>query len=62
MHKPEFILENGTHKILWDFEIQTNHSILARRPDLVLINQNLSSGEFWCSDGPLGENKRKWKD
>ena len=29
MHKPEFILENKIYKILWDFEIQKNHQILA---------------------------------
>ena len=23
MHKPEFVLENETHKFHWDFEIQT---------------------------------------
>ena len=39
MHKPESVLENETHKILWDFEIQTDHLIPARRPDLVLINK-----------------------
>ena len=37
--KPEFSHENATQKILWDFEIQTNHMILARRPDLMLINK-----------------------
>ena len=25
MHKPEFVPENEMHKILWDFEIQTNY-------------------------------------
>ena len=39
MHKPESIQENETHKILRDFEIETDHRILARRPDLVLINK-----------------------
>ena len=39
MHKPESILENKTHKILWDFEIQTDHAIPARRLDQVLINK-----------------------
>ena len=38
-HKPESVLENETHKILLDFEIQTDHLIPARRPDLVLINK-----------------------
>ena len=39
MHKPESVLENETHTILWDFEIKTDHLIPARRPDLVLINK-----------------------
>ena len=25
MHKPKAVLENEMHKILWDFEIQTDH-------------------------------------
>ena len=25
--------ENATHKLLWDFNIQTDHLILARRPE-----------------------------
>ena len=32
MYKPEFILKNETHKILWDFEIQTDCLITAKRP------------------------------
>ena len=38
MHKPESVRVNEMHKVLWDFEIQMNHEILARRPDLVIIN------------------------
>ena len=38
MHIPESVLENETHKILLDFEIQTDHLISARRPDLVIAN------------------------
>ena len=30
---------NDTHKLQWDFNIQTNHLILARRPDLIIINK-----------------------
>ena len=33
MHNPEPVLKNVTRKILWDFEIQTDHLILAKRPD-----------------------------
>ena len=34
MHKPESVLQNETYKILWDFEIETDHRISVRRPDL----------------------------
>ena len=33
-HKPESVLENDTHKILWDFEIQTDPLISDRRQNL----------------------------
>ena len=39
MHKPESILGNETQKILWDFNIQTDHRIEARRPNLIFINK-----------------------
>ena len=39
MHNPAFVLENDTHKLLWDFDIQTDHLILTRRPDLIIINK-----------------------
>ena len=38
MLNPESVLENEKHKRLWDFEIQTDHLISARRADLVVIN------------------------
>ena len=39
MHNPASVLENETHKLLWDFDIQIDHLILTRRPDLVIINK-----------------------
>ena len=39
MHNPAPVQENDTHKILWDFDIQTDHLISARRPDLITINK-----------------------
>ena len=39
MHKPEFVLENETHIILYHLEIQTDHPMLTRRQDFVFINQ-----------------------
>ena len=32
-------MENEKLKVLWDFEIQTDHLISARLPDLVIVNK-----------------------
>ena len=40
MHNPTSALENDTHKHLWNFDIQTDHLISARRPDLIITNNN----------------------
>ena len=39
VHNPEFVLEKETHKLLWDFEIQMDHLILAGWPELVIVNK-----------------------
>ena len=39
-NNPAPVLENDTHKLLWDNDIQTDHLISARRPDLIIINNN----------------------
>ncbi len=39
MHNPAPVLENDTHKLLRDFDIQMDHLIPARRPDLIIINK-----------------------
>ena len=38
MNNTEYVPENETHELLWDFEIPTDHPISARRPDLIIIN------------------------
>ena len=38
MHNPASVLENDTHKLLWDFGIQTDHLISGRKQDLIIIN------------------------
>ena len=38
MHNPAPVLEDYTHKLLWDFDIQTDHIISVRRPDHIIIN------------------------
>ena len=39
MHNPAPVLENDSHKLLWDFNIQTDHLIPVRRSDLIIINK-----------------------
>ena len=39
MHNPAPVLENDSHKLLWDFNIPTDQLIPARRPDLIIINK-----------------------
>ena len=46
MHNPRSLLENITHKFLWDFEIQVDHLISARRPDLEIINKKKRIGRI----------------
>ena len=36
MHSSVAVLENNTHKARWEFDIQTDHVISARRPDLII--------------------------
>ena len=40
MPNPAAVLENDTLKLLRDFDIQMDHLISARRPDLIIINNN----------------------
>ena len=67
MHNPAPVLENGTHKLLWDIDIQTDHLISARRPDLIIINQkkkkeNLQNFRFCCPGRPQNKTERMWKE
>ena len=48
MHNPESVLENEMHKILRDFEIQTDHLISTRGPDLVIVNKKDKKKKRTC--------------
>ena len=39
MHNPTPVPENYALKILWDFDVQMDDVISARRPDLIIINK-----------------------
>ena len=39
MHKLDSFQLKETHKIPWDVELQTDHLIPSRRPDLIMIKE-----------------------
>ena len=45
VNNPEFLLENETYEILWDFEIKTDH--LIRGADLEIVNKKREPAEYW---------------
>ena len=52
------------HKLLWDFEIQTDHLISTRRPDFIIINkkkkkENLQYCGLCCPGWPHSKIERK---
>ena len=61
MHTPESVQENETYEILWDFEIQTDHPILARRLGQVLINEEKEPiiSLIWLFQQPKSKKKVK---
>ena len=46
MHNPKPVLENDTHKLLWDFDIQTDHLISFRRTNFIVINNKKKKREL----------------
>ena len=67
MHNPESVLENETLKLLWCFDIQTDHLISARQLDLITINNNNNNNnkrelaELWNFLGKQGKMKESEK-
>ena len=48
MHDPASVLENDTHKLLWDFDTHTDHLISTRRLDLIIINKKKKRKKRIC--------------
>ena len=46
MHNPAPVLENNTHKLLWDFIYKRDHQISARRLDFIIINKKRKSAKL----------------
>ena len=65
MHDAEYVLENDTHKLLWDLEIEMDHPIIARRPDQVIIphprKKKRTCRKVLCRRLKLKENEKKDK-
>ena len=57
-HKQESLFQNMTHKILWNFEIQTDHLIPARRPNQMLINKRKRTGRLVKHRVKMKESER----
>ena len=45
MHNQEFILEYEMDNVFWGFEMQTDHLISARRPDLIIVSKKGETAE-----------------
>ena len=48
MHNLASVLENETHKLQWDFKIQTDLLISARRSDITMINKEKRKKKKTC--------------
>ena len=64
MHNPAVVLENDPHKLLWDFDMQTDHLISARRLGLIEIDEKKWTCKIVDFAVPADHNKteRKWKE
>ena len=47
---PDTVLENEDYRMLWDFSIQTDHEIEARRLDLLVIDQKREQLQHYRRD------------
>ena len=59
INKPESVLENETHEILWDFEIQMDQIIQVRRQE----NWSFYLGDFssnWTNTWTLPQNRKSY--
>ena len=66
MHNTESVIENKTHSILGDFEIQMGYQVTARQPGLVMINnnkkENLPVSRLCGSDWPQTKTEKMRKE
>ena len=58
------VQENDARNLLWDFDIQTDHLISAKRPDHIIINkkENLQNCRHCYPSWPQNKSGRKLKE
>ena len=60
-HEPDGFIENKGYKILWDFTIQCDTMIEARRPDIVVIDKTRKEVKIVDVTIPGDERVNKWE-
>ena len=59
-HEPESLVENENFKILWNFTIQCDHMIEARRSDIVVIDEAIPEDTRVCDKEQKKIEKYSW--
>ena len=63
MHNPAAVLENDTHKLLWDFDIHTDDLISSERQDLIIKKKKKRTVDFALpADHRIKLKEREKKD
>ena len=60
--KPKALLENPKVKLLWDFSIQCDENIIAKRPDLILVDKEKKHCLFIDIAAPRDEKVAEKED
>ena len=65
-YNPASVLENDTHKLHWNFDIQKDHLISARRKDFIIIinkkKEKLQNYGLYWPDWRQNKTEIKWKE
>ena len=62
MHNPAPVLEKYSHKLLWDFNIQADHLLQSRTPDLIIIHKKRGSAKLQTLLSRQTTSEGKWEE
>ena len=68
IHNPAPVLENDSHKLLWEFDVQTDQLISVGRPNLIIIKkkkkkkENRQNCRLCCPGRPQNKTERMRKE